>query len=90
MIAPEFLFVLREEFPKLELGQAESLEHTIELAKRRLGKAIAEVVTQELNKTGSQTNPETLAERIREVRRRQEVLADITGLQVALDAAGKS
>lgn len=90
MIEPEFQFVLREAFPKLELGQAESLEHTIELAQQRLDQAIADVVRQELNKSGSQTNPETLAERVREVwRREKEVLNIITGLQVALRVAGK-
>lgn len=90
MIAPEYQFVLREAFPKLELGQAESLEHTLELAQKRLDQAIADVVRQEMNKTGSQGNPETLAERVREVwRREKEVLDVITGLQGAVRAAGK-
>jgi hypothetical protein len=89
MIEPEFRFVVREAFPKLELGQAESLEHTIDLAQKRLDQAIADISRQELHKTGSQTNPETLAERVREVWRREKVLEVITGLQGALGAAGK-
>ena len=89
MISLEYQFVLREALPKLELGQAESLENTIELAQKRLDQAIADVVLQELNKSGSQTNPETLAERVREVWRREKVLEVITGLGGALRAAGK-
>jgi len=89
MISLEYQFVLREALPKLELGQAESLENTIELAQKRLDQAIADVVRQELNKSGSQTNPETLAERVREVWRREKVLEVITGLGGALRAAGK-
>ena len=89
MIDPAFGWVDRPEFPELSLGQADSLDLTIDLAQRRLGQAIYDVA-QELNRSGSQCNPEALAERVREVRRRQEVVADIAGLQVAIGACGKS
>ena len=84
-----FDFVRSVAFPALIEGQADSLEHTLELARKRVDTATRDLA-QELNVSGSQGNPETLAERIREVRRRQEVVADIAGLQVAVGAAGKS
>ena len=84
-----FDFVRSAAFPALVEGQADSLEHTLELARKRVDTA-ARDVAQELNVSGAQANPEMLAERIREVRRRQEVMADIAGLQVAVGAAGKS
>lgn len=85
-----FDFVRSAAFPALVEGQAESLENTLELARKRVDTAIRDVA-QELNVSGSQCNPETLAERIREVRRRQnEVMADIAGLQVSVGACGKS
>ena len=84
-----FDFVRSAAFPALAEGQAESLEKTLELARKRVDTAIRDVA-QELNVSGSQTNPELLAERIREVwRRKSEVLDVIRGLEVALDAAGK-
>jgi len=84
-----FDFVRSAAFPALVEGQAESLENTLELARKRVDTAIRDVA-QELNVSGSQTNPELLAERIREVwRRKSEVLDVIRGLEVALDAAGK-
>lgn len=89
MIAPEFSFVRSDSFPNLSDGQEQSLAATIHIARRRVEEEIFRVAA-ELNESGSRANPEMLAERIREVRRRQEVLADITGLQVAVGAAGKS
>lgn len=89
MIEPEFRWVLEPSCPALVGEQAACLEHTVEVAERRVGKAISAVID-ELNVSGSQTNPELLAERIREVRRRKEVLADVAGLQVALSGRGES
>ena len=84
-----FDFVRSEAFPALVWGQADSLEHTLELARKRVDTATRDIA-REMNVSGSQGNPEMLAERIREVRRRQEVVADIAGLQVAVGACGKS
>lgn len=85
-----FDFVRGAAFPALVEGQADSLENTLEVAQRRLDAAIS-AVAQELNLSGAQGNPETLAERIREVwRREKEVLEVISGLQVAIGACGKS
>lgn len=89
MIAPEYQWVNAQSCPRLVGEQAASLEHTVEAAERHVDKAIVAVID-ELNVSGSQTNPELLAERIREVwRRKSEVLDVIRGLEVALDAAGK-
>lgn len=89
LIDPEFAWVALPSCPHLIEGQVDSLENTIEIAHRRVDQAVADCI-QELNVSGSQANPEMLAERIWEVKRRRRVLAAIAGLQVALGAAGKS
>ena len=88
LIEPEFSWVTLPSCPHLIEGQADSLEHTIELAHKRVDQAVVDCI-QELNVSGSQASPELLAERIWEVKRRRKVLAVIAGLQVSLGGAGK-